>query len=67
MITRIDHIGIAVKSLEERLPFWAEALGLEVVAMETVASEKVKVALMQITHCRYESNFFSSMLLKKFL
>jgi len=54
MITRIDHIGIAVKSLEERLPFWAEALGLEVVAMETVASEKVKVALMPAGSSRIE-------------
>lgn len=48
MITKIDHIGIAVKALEERLPFWAEALGLEVRGIETVASEKVKVAFLPL-------------------
>ena len=46
MIRRIDHLGIAVSGLEERLPFWAEALGLSVGGMETVDSEKVKVAFL---------------------
>jgi len=46
MIRKIDHIGIAVRSLDERLSFWSEALGLRVAGVETVASEKVKVALL---------------------
>ena len=46
MITKIDHIGIAVTRLGERLPFWAEALGLEVAAIETVETEKVRVAFL---------------------
>jgi len=46
MITKIDHIGIAVRGLEERLPFWAEALGLEVAGMETVEAEGVRVAFL---------------------
>ncbi len=47
MITKIDHIGIAVETLEGSLPFWAEALGLEVGGMETVESEQVKVAFLR--------------------
>ena len=43
MIINIDHVGIAVRSLSERLPFWCEALGLTVHDIETVASENVKV------------------------
>ncbi len=46
MITRIDHIGIAVKALEKRLPFWSEALGMDVRNIETVEGEKVKVAFL---------------------
>ncbi len=46
MITRIDHIGIAVKALEKRLPFWSEALGMDVRNIETVEQEKVKVAFL---------------------
>ena len=48
MIRKIDHIGIAVDSLEKRLPFWAEALGLSVSAIETVESEQVKVAFLPL-------------------
>jgi len=48
MILRIDHIGIAVDSLEGGLPFWAEALGLKVTGIETVESERVKVAFMEV-------------------
>ena len=46
MIRRVDHLGIAVRSLEQSLPFWADALGLEVAAIETVDSEDVKVAML---------------------
>lgn len=44
---RIDHIGIAVESIEAALPFYQKALGLEVVHREEVASQKVKVAFLQ--------------------
>ena len=46
MIINIDHVGIAVRSLSERLPFWSEALGMTVHDIETVASENVKVAML---------------------
>ena len=48
MIKKIDHVGIAVSSLEDRLPLWAEALGLPISGMETVAAEQVKVAFMTL-------------------
>jgi methylmalonyl-CoA epimerase len=54
MIRRIDHIGIAVDSLEKRLPFWAEALGLRVTGIETVDSEQVKVAFLPAGTSRLE-------------
>lgn len=43
----IDHIGIAVESIEEALPFYREALGLVPVHSEEVPSQKVRVAFLQ--------------------
>jgi methylmalonyl-CoA/ethylmalonyl-CoA epimerase len=54
MIRGLDHLGIAVKSLEERLPFWADALALDVAGIETVQAEGVKVALLQVGKSRIE-------------
>lgn len=54
MIKRIDHIGIAVESLEGSLPLWAEALGLHVSGIETVVSEQVKVAFLEVGSSRIE-------------
>jgi methylmalonyl-CoA/ethylmalonyl-CoA epimerase len=54
MIAKIDHIGIAVSSLEERLAFWAQALGLQVGGIEEVGSEKVRVALLPAGESRIE-------------
>jgi methylmalonyl-CoA/ethylmalonyl-CoA epimerase len=54
MIRKIDHVGIAVRKLGERLPFWSEALGLEVSGVETVDSEGVKVALLPAGRSRVE-------------
>ncbi len=54
MIRKVDHIGIAVDNLEKRLPFWAEALGLRVSAIETVDTERVKVAFLPVGDARIE-------------
>jgi methylmalonyl-CoA/ethylmalonyl-CoA epimerase len=54
MIKKIDHIGVAVQALEASLPFWADALGLDVAGMETVESEKVKVAFLPVGDSRIE-------------
>ena len=43
---KIDHIGIAVSSIEERLKFYEETLGLHLEGVETVESQKVKTAFI---------------------
>jgi LAO/AO transport system kinase len=50
----IDHLGIAVRSLDEALPFYAENLGLPVLSRETVAHEKVNVAMLPAGDSRIE-------------
>lgn len=54
MIKKVDHIGIAVKSLEEALPFYTETLGLPLQAIEEVESQKVKVAFIQVGETKLE-------------
>lgn len=49
----IDHLGIAVRSLEQSKAFY-EKLGLTVMAEETVAQEKVKVAMVPVGESRLE-------------
>jgi methylmalonyl-CoA/ethylmalonyl-CoA epimerase len=53
MVRKIDHIGIAVSSLEEGLGFY-EALGLACVGRETVASQQVEVAFIEVGESRIE-------------
>ena len=50
----IDHLGIAVRSLDEALPFYTEHLALPVLARETVAHEKVNVAMLPAGESRIE-------------
>ncbi|HEX7066367.1 MAG TPA: methylmalonyl-CoA epimerase [Bacillales bacterium] len=50
----IDHIGIAVSSLDEALPFYVEQLRLNLEGIEEVASEGVKVAFLTIGDTRLE-------------
>lgn len=45
---KVDHIGIAVKNLDETLKFYTDVLGLEVEGTETVEEQKVKVAFLPI-------------------
>lgn len=44
MIQRIDHLGIAVRSLDEAIPYYENALGLPCQRVEEVASQKVRTA-----------------------
>lgn len=46
MVQKVDHIGIAVKNLEESLKFYEAALGLKTVGTEVVAEQKVRVAFL---------------------
>jgi methylmalonyl-CoA/ethylmalonyl-CoA epimerase len=44
---KIDHVGVAVESIEKALPFYKKALGLSPVHREEVAAQKVRVAFLQ--------------------
>ena len=47
MLKRIDHLGIAVKSLDESVPYYEKALGLKCEHREEVPSQKVRTAFFQ--------------------
>lgn len=53
MIDKIDHIGIAVRSIDEAKAFW-QALGLEIEGVEEVPREGVRVAFLQVGESRIE-------------
>ncbi len=53
MILKIDHLGIAVKSLEEALTAYA-ALGFEVEAVHDVPTEKVRAAFLPVGESHLE-------------
>ena len=48
MLTRINHIGIAVKSLDDALPFYHDNLGMSFAGTEEVAEQKVRVAMLHL-------------------
>jgi methylmalonyl-CoA epimerase len=50
----IDHLGIAVRSLDDALKFWEGQLGMQVSLRETVAQEKVNVAMLPANGPRVE-------------
>ncbi|MCA9734717.1 MAG: methylmalonyl-CoA epimerase [Deferribacteres bacterium] len=54
MIKQIDHIGIAVNSLEEQLPFYRDVLQLKFLGFEEVEEQKVKVAMLQVGEVKIE-------------
>jgi methylmalonyl-CoA/ethylmalonyl-CoA epimerase len=54
MLKRIDHIGIAVKSIEQARKFYEDVLGLTCEKVETVASQKVKTAFFVLGEVKIE-------------
>lgn len=48
MITKIDHLGIAVPSLDQAVPYYEKALGLKCEHREEVASQKVRTAFFTV-------------------
>lgn len=46
LLKRIDHLGIAVASLEESVPTWTDGLGFALLRYETVEEQKVRVAVL---------------------
>ena len=52
--TVIDHIGIAVKSIDEALNFWEATLGIKCHGVEEVAQQKVKTAFLPVKDTEIE-------------
>ncbi|HEX7320097.1 MAG TPA: methylmalonyl-CoA epimerase [bacterium] len=44
---KLEHIGIAVRSIEAALRTWRDAIGLKVVSVQEVPNQKVRVAMLQ--------------------
>ena len=53
-LTHIEHIGIAVKSLDEAIPYYENILGLKCYAIEEVADQKVKTAFFKAGQTKLE-------------
>ena len=53
-ISHIEHIGIAVNSLEEAIPFYENTLGLKCYAVEEVSDQKVKTAFFMVGQTKIE-------------
>ena len=47
-ILKIDHLGIAVNSMEEGKKFWSDVMGLKVEGSETVEEQKVTTAFLPV-------------------
>ena len=54
MLKKIDHIGIAVKDLDEARKYYEEVLGLECHGEETVAEQKVRTCFYEIGEVHIE-------------
>lgn len=53
-LTHIEHIGIAVKNLEESTKYYEDVLGLKCYAVEEVKDQKVKTAFFKIGQTKIE-------------
>jgi len=53
-ILKIDHLGIAVNSIEEGKNFWTEVLGLDFAGAETVDEQKVTTAFLPVGQSEVE-------------
>ena len=53
-LSHIEHIGIAVKSLDEAIPFWEKQLGMKCYSIEEVKEQKVRTAFFKIGQSKIE-------------
>ena len=54
MIKKINHLGIAVNSIEEALKLYTDALGLKVKDIEIVEAQKVRTAIIPVGESKIE-------------
>ena len=50
----VDHIGVAVESIDEALKFWQDTLGIECTGVEEVEEQKVKTAFLPLKDTEIE-------------
>ena len=53
-VQKLEHIGIAVSSLDEAIPYWENVLGLKCYNIEEVADQKVKTAFFKVGDIKIE-------------
>ena len=53
-VSHIEHLGIAVKSLDTAIPFWEKMLGTKCYNIEEVPSQKVKTAFFKVGQTKIE-------------
>ena len=56
-ISHIEHLGIAVNSIEEALPYYENVLGLKCYNVETVEDQKVKTAFLKCGDTKIKTAF----------
>jgi len=54
LIKKINHIGIAVNSIEDALKLYTDALGLKVEDIEIVEAQKVRTAIIPVGESKIE-------------
>lgn len=54
MMNRVDHIGIAVKNLDESVKYYTEILGLKLLRIEDVPTQNVRVAFIDAGNVHIE-------------
>jgi len=54
MIRRIQHVGVAVRRLEEAVPFFRDVLGLPLEGIEEVPDQKIRAAVFRVGESRIE-------------
>lgn len=53
-VSHIEHLGIAVESIEKALPYYEEVLGLKCYNIETVEDQKVRTAFLKVGDVKLE-------------
>ena len=54
MLTKINHIGIAVQSLDASVPFYRDNLGMAFAGIEEIPEQKVRVAMLTVGESKIE-------------
>lgn len=54
MIKKIDHVGMAVKNLDETLAFYRDVLGIDTTSIEDYAPDKIRTAFLQVGDANFE-------------